>query len=94
MPSFFDEAHMHNPLRIKALPELARLADNERLRDRAVRRFEDDDEFGYEPPLGLEGGALLDEFADLITPPLTDAERDWVATDLSYTRNLYNPGER
>jgi hypothetical protein len=106
MPPFFDEAQIHNALRNEALPELERLADNERLRDRAVRRFdrdepppyvsstEDEDEFGYGPPLGFEGGALLDEFADLITPPLTNTERDWVATDLSYTRKTYNPGER
>jgi hypothetical protein len=106
MSPFFDEAQIHNALRNEALPELERLADNERLRDRAVRRFdrdepppyvsstEDEDEFGSGPPLGFEGGALLDEFADLITPPLTDAERDWVATDLSYTRKTYIPGER
>ncbi|KAK4032851.1 hypothetical protein C8A01DRAFT_40701 [Parachaetomium inaequale] len=106
MPPFFDEAQIHNALRNEALPELARLADNEGLRDRAVRRFdrdepppyvsstEDDDEFGYEPPLGFEGGAVLDEFADLITPPLNDAERDSVATDLSYHLKVYNPGER
>ena len=100
MPPFFDEAQIHNALRNEALPELARLADNDRLRDRAVRRFdrdepppyvsstEDEDEFGYEPPLGFEGSAVLDEFADLITPPLTDAERDSVATELSYDRKV------
>ncbi|AEO61386.1 hypothetical protein MYCTH_2311488 [Thermothelomyces thermophilus ATCC 42464] len=106
MPPLFDEAQIHNALRNEALPELARLAGDQRLRERALDRFDrdepppylsstDDEEYlENELPLGSDGSGVLQEFVDLMKQPLTDAERDTVAMDLHFSGKVYQPGHR
>ncbi|KAL2175262.1 uncharacterized protein P884DRAFT_331324 [Thermothelomyces heterothallicus CBS 202.75] len=105
-PPLFDEAQIHNALRNEALPELARLAADDRLRELAVNRFdrdepppyvsstEDDEYYENELPLGVDGNAVLEEFADVLNPPLDDTERDMVAIKLWYYAKVYEPGHR
>ncbi|KAL2155546.1 hypothetical protein VTH82DRAFT_288 [Thermothelomyces myriococcoides] len=105
-PPLFDEAQIHLALRNEALPELSRLAADDRLRELAVKRFdrdepppyvsstEDDEFYESELPLGFNGNSVLEEFADVLKPPLSDKERDMVATKLWYFAKVYEPGHR
>lgn len=108
MPPLFDEVQIHNALQNEALPALERLAGNSRFRDATLRRFDrdepppyqsstDDDDSEYvllHPALGINGDTVLDDFKDLMDPPLQDNEQSEVATSLFHTARVYDPGVR
>ncbi|ERS99393.1 hypothetical protein HMPREF1624_04593 [Sporothrix schenckii ATCC 58251] len=81
MPPLYDAMDLANALRDDALPALQALEDRPHLRERDLRRFEDDDPPPYES--STEYG-LSQEDRAMFDAPLTEAERQPVASSMQY----------
>ncbi|KJZ74045.1 hypothetical protein HIM_06494 [Hirsutella minnesotensis 3608] len=94
MPRFFDSAQIHHALRNQAMPIIDALSANQKLRDRALSRFERDDPPPYASSTESEDPSpdyheepkddepLPDDVRAVIDLPLTDKELSGIAFEL------------
>ncbi|KAL1902750.1 hypothetical protein Sste5346_001194 [Sporothrix stenoceras] len=108
-PALYDAVDIANALRNEALPALQALEEHPSLRDRDLRRFEQDDPPPYESStdtdeddllervLPTHQGELSSEDREMFNAPLTKQERQSMVSSLSskyYAGNRYRLEER
>jgi hypothetical protein len=107
MPRYFDASQLQKAITAQAMPALGVLAaDPSRLDRSRNRRFERDDpppymssseseseEALHHPVLARPQEGVLEDFAELLSQPLSKEESDELVTSLNSSR-LYSPGRR